>query len=105
MTKFSMLYRSPGVVVLISSKQRCFCLFFGLKPKIILFTGDVNFAHALTDLRYRCGFRIVLLHNENVSKTLLLTANEHYDWQNDVLATIADRVAVPAPSVSLNGFF
>lgn len=84
MTKFGMCYRRPGVVILISS--------------------DVNFAPSLTDLRYRCGFHVVLLHNDQISSALLMTANEHFDWQTEVLAAVPDRLAPVMPCTTARAY-
>uniref|UniRef100_A0A915KBF0 HTH OST-type domain-containing protein n=1 Tax=Romanomermis culicivorax TaxID=13658 RepID=A0A915KBF0_ROMCU len=63
--KFSNTYRSPGCIALI--------------------TSDINFAPELYDLRYRCGFHIVLLHRSQISEALAILAHERFVWDAEIL--------------------
>lgn len=44
----------------------------------------MNFAADLTDLRHRKKIHVILIHNSNTSETLILCANEHYNFSNIV---------------------
>ena len=48
---------------------------------IFYFSGDVNFASELSDLRHRHGFRIVVIHNKHVSEALLSCAHLSYHFE------------------------
>ncbi|XP_026275264.1 meiosis regulator and mRNA stability factor 1 isoform X2 [Frankliniella occidentalis] len=59
---------------------RRFAEIYGSPAAIILISGDVNFAADLTDLRHRKKIHVILIHNNNTSETLILCANEHYNF-------------------------
>lgn len=44
------------------------------------YAGDINFAPELSDLRYRFGFSVVILHGPHVNEALLVTSNAHYSF-------------------------
>ncbi|XP_074658355.1 meiosis regulator and mRNA stability factor 1-like [Tubulanus polymorphus] len=44
---------------------------------VLLISGDGIFKQVLSDLKYRCGFKTVVLHNKTVSKELLAFADDH----------------------------
>ncbi|RZF43498.1 hypothetical protein LSTR_LSTR005234 [Laodelphax striatellus] len=53
----------------------------GSSAAIVLISGDVNFAPDLSDLRHRKKIYIILVHNDCVSETLILNADEHHSFQ------------------------
>ncbi|XP_034248491.1 meiosis regulator and mRNA stability factor 1 isoform X2 [Thrips palmi] len=61
---------------------RRFAEIYGSPAAIILISGDVNFAADLIDLRHRKKIHVILIHNSNTSETLILCANEHYNFSN-----------------------
>ncbi|KAK3909373.1 Meiosis regulator and mRNA stability factor 1 [Frankliniella fusca] len=61
---------------------RRFAEIYGSPAAIILISGDVNFAADLTDLRHRKKIHVILIHNNNTSETLILCANEHYNFSS-----------------------
>ncbi len=53
-----------------------------VRVTVVLISGDVDFVSKLSDLRHRCGYEIVLVHNGGAArKELLETANECIAWE------------------------
>ncbi len=53
--------------------------------------GDVNFAAELSDLRFRCGFHVILLHGNAVSDALIACVTAHYNF-DEIVQKTPDKV-------------
>ncbi|XP_025408796.1 meiosis regulator and mRNA stability factor 1 isoform X2 [Sipha flava] len=60
--------------------MRRFADLHGSPAAVVLVSGDVNFASDLCDIRHRKKMHVILLHNELCSESLILCANEHYNY-------------------------
>ncbi|XP_028279401.1 meiosis regulator and mRNA stability factor 1 isoform X2 [Parambassis ranga] len=58
---------------------------------VVLVSSDVNFASELSDLRYRHGFQVILVHGSHVSSALLQHAHHHVPFQ-EMTADLPPRV-------------
>ncbi|KAG1704422.1 Meiosis regulator and mRNA stability factor 1 [Nymphon striatum] len=47
---------------------------------IILISNDVNFSGDLSDLRYRRGFKVIIIHQNKPCDSLLACAHDHYNF-------------------------
>ncbi len=68
---------------------------------VVFLSGDVNFSPELNDLRFRCGFEVILIHGDQVSEALLATASRGFSFTqliNDIpqktKAYVCDDVCV-----------
>ncbi len=57
---------------------------------LLLFSGDVNFASELSDLRYRHHLHIILIHPRSSQEALLACAHQCHIFE-EFTAGLADR--------------
>jgi len=55
--------------------------------RIVLISGDMDFAADIADFKRRMFLSVILLHNSNASESLLLAASEVYNF-HEILSTI-----------------
>ncbi|CAF0851829.1 unnamed protein product [Adineta ricciae] len=48
---------------------------------IVLISGDIDFVGALSALRHRAGFLVIVIHNKPAKEELKATVHEHYPWE------------------------
>ncbi|KAL8579349.1 hypothetical protein ACOMHN_026714 [Nucella lapillus] len=60
------------------------------ETKVVLISGDVNFATELSDLRHRKHMYIILVHGKQVHEALVSCAHEHYVY-DDLMADLPPR--------------
>ncbi|XP_076442695.1 meiosis regulator and mRNA stability factor 1-like isoform X2 [Babylonia areolata] len=61
------------------------------ETKVVLISGDVNFATDLSDLRHRKHMYVILVHGKQVHEALVSCAHEHYVY-DDIMADLPLRV-------------
>ncbi|UJR19317.1 hypothetical protein I4U23_022446 [Adineta vaga] len=49
---------------------------------IVLISGDIDFAREISDLRYRYGHYVILIHNNQVTHRLIKVTDEAYPWED-----------------------
>uniref|UniRef100_A0A0A9Z6Z8 Limkain-b1 n=2 Tax=Lygus hesperus TaxID=30085 RepID=A0A0A9Z6Z8_LYGHE len=64
---------------------RRFADLHGSPSSVVLISSDINFAPDLSDLRHRKKIHVILLHATNCSESLIMCANEHYNFGDFVL--------------------
>ena len=62
MRRFADLHRSPGA-------------------RIVLISGDMDFAADIADFKRRMRLSVILLHTNNCSQHLINAASQHYNFQ------------------------
>jgi meiosis arrest female protein 1 len=49
---------------------------------VVLISSDVNFASDLSNLRHKRKIRVILVHQQTASETLIVCSDEHHDYAN-----------------------
>lgn len=65
MRRFADLHRSP----------------LALSARIVLISGDMDFAADIADFKRRMRLSVILLHTNNCSQHLINAASQHYNFQ------------------------
>ena len=60
--------------------------------RIVLISGDRDFAADLADYKRRMLLSVILLHTNNCPADLLLAASEHYNFQVELETTVHPKV-------------
>merc|ERR1719495_1325744 len=66
--------------------------------RIVLISGDVDFAADIADFKRRMCLSVILLHNANASESLLLAASEVYNFY-EILSALPVKYETPAQAV------
>ena len=66
--------------------------------RIVLISGDVDFAADIADFKRRMCLSVILLHNANASESLLLAASEVYNFY-EILSALPVKYETPALAV------